>query len=224
MTRQAPTRACASACRRCTSTSACTAAGSHAPIPGPALPPPPPCPRSESPARLLRRLGAPGGSAGRGTPKGEAAPCYRPATELPRVHRLFASDRLQGGARRPKAAMPPSPLSTTHPHSPPPQAHHSVHDAGPHRAVRCVCSARGGELELRRPRADADAVSSFGRSAWRTGWECIGVYYPLGAPAPQGGGSRAVATPTWRPPCADPVAWPAAARRAVVPQHIMKVA
>ena len=37
-----------------------------------------------------------------------------PTTEpLPRVHRLFASDRLQGSARRPKAAMPPSPLSTT---------------------------------------------------------------------------------------------------------------
>ena len=53
-----------------------------------------------------------------------------PTTEpLPRVHRLFASDRLQGGARRPKAAMPPSPLSTTHPHSLPPipTLHHRRH-------------------------------------------------------------------------------------------------
>ena len=94
--------------------------------------------------------------------------------------------------------MPPSPLSTTHPHSPPPQAHHSVHDAGPHRAVRCVCSARGRELELRRPRADADAVSSFGRSAW--GARGGSVYYPLGAPR----GPRAEEVARERPPPGDP--------------------
>ena len=146
----------------------------------------PPLPRRPALAvrapALLRRLGAPGllGAPGGSNlaatlgALGGGRAMLPPTTEpLPRVHRLFASDRLQGGARRPKAAMPPSRLSTTHPDPLPPQAHHSVHDAGPHRAVRCVCSARGGELELRRPRADADAVSSFGRSAWRTGWECI---------------------------------------------------